>query len=57
MLFESGFWLIRAGLTEKGKQKNKIYDNEESNVSVWNTPRGNQNVPFGEGVPEAPYRV
>lgn len=25
---------------------------EESNVSVWNTPRGNQDVPAGEGVPE-----
>ena len=44
-------------IRDKGHDNNKQFTYEESNVSVWNTTGGNQDVPAGEGVPEAPYRV
>ena len=35
------------------KITNKIFGNEKSNASVRNSPRGHQDVPAGQGVPEA----
>ena len=35
----------------------KIYEKTHNNASVWNTPRGNQDVSFGEGVSKIDWRI
>ena len=44
--------MIHMPKSHKMKSNNIRYDNEESNVSIWNSSRGDKDVSAGEGVSE-----